>query len=165
MCTVCGGSHAEEACEWIDSEHTNYFWRYLNAVCPSLFVLETADIPRFLSISSLPTSSRSSKSCVGNNLYWNFIYLCICAAAQRGPLIPRSSGFYITQRHTTLGRTPLDEWSARLRDLYVTTYVVGSKSFRPDQHFKLTEIKQLCYFSAWSPFISTQFSTGTLTSP
>ena len=26
-------------------------------------------------------------------------------------------------------------------------YVVGSKSFRPDQLFKVTEIKQLCYFS------------------
>jgi len=25
-----------------------------------------------------------------------------------------------TQRHTTVGRTPLDEWSARLRDLYLT---------------------------------------------
>ena len=26
-------------------------------------------------------------------------------------------------------------------------YVVGAKSFRPDQLFKVTEIKQLCYFS------------------
>ena len=28
-------------------------------------------------------------------------------------------GFEITQRHTTVGRTPLDEWSARRRDLYL----------------------------------------------
>jgi len=27
----------------------------------------------------------------------------------------------ITLRHTTLGRTPLDEWSARRRDLYLAT--------------------------------------------
>ena len=27
-----------------------------------------------------------------------------------------------TQRRTTVGRTPLDEWSARRRDLYVTTH-------------------------------------------
>ena len=27
-----------------------------------------------------------------------------------------------TQRHTPVGRTPLDEWSARRRDLYLTTY-------------------------------------------
>ena len=26
-------------------------------------------------------------------------------------------------------------------------YVVGSKSFRPDKLFKVTKIKQLCYFS------------------
>ena len=45
------------------------------------------------------------------------------------------------------------------------TYVVGSKSFRPDQLLKVTEIKQLCYFSTQSPFISTHFSTDTLTSP
>jgi len=29
---------------------------------------------------------------------------------------------YHTQRRTTFGRTPLDEWSARLRDLYLTTH-------------------------------------------
>jgi len=27
-----------------------------------------------------------------------------------------------TQRHITVGRTPLDEWSARHRDLYLTTH-------------------------------------------
>jgi len=27
-----------------------------------------------------------------------------------------------TQRHTTFGRTPLDEWSVRRRDLYLTTH-------------------------------------------
>ena len=36
-------------------------------------------------------------------------------------------------------------------------HVIGSRSFRPDQHFKMTEIKQLCYFSTQSPFISTHF--------
>ena len=44
-------------------------------------------------------------------------------------------------------------------------YVVGSKSFRHDQLFKMTEIKQLCYFLTLSPFTSTHFSTDTLTSP
>jgi hypothetical protein len=37
-----------------------------------------------------------------------------------GPLQYR--GFTITLRHTTLGRTPLDEWLARRRDLYLTTH-------------------------------------------
>jgi hypothetical protein len=34
---------------------------------------------------------------------------------------PHSRGFYNTQRSTTDGRTPLDEWSARHTDLYLTT--------------------------------------------
>jgi hypothetical protein len=39
-----------------------------------------------------------------------------------GPRPPHCRGFTITLRHTTLGRTPLDEWSARRRDLYLTTH-------------------------------------------
>ena len=57
-----------------------------------------------------------------------------------------------------------EEWSIQ-KKLYIRMYVVGSKSFRPDQLFKMTEIKQLCYFSTQSPFVSTHFSTDTLTSP
>jgi hypothetical protein len=34
---------------------------------------------------------------------------------------PHYREFIITLRHTTLSRTPLDEWSARRRDLYLTT--------------------------------------------
>jgi len=32
-----------------------------------------------------------------------------------------------TQRRTTGGRTPLDEWSARRRDLYLTTHNTHNK--------------------------------------
>jgi hypothetical protein len=39
-----------------------------------------------------------------------------------GPGPPHYRGFTITLRHTTLGRTPLDEWSARRRDLYLRTH-------------------------------------------
>ena len=38
------------------------------------------------------------------------------------PRPPHCRGFTITLRHTTLGRTPLDERSARRRDLYLTTH-------------------------------------------
>jgi hypothetical protein len=39
------------------------------------------------------------------------------------PVPPQYRGFTITHiRHTTLGRTPLDEWPARRRDLYLTTH-------------------------------------------
>ena len=32
------------------------------------------------------------------------------------------SGFMIALRHTTVGSTPLEQWSARHRDLYLTTH-------------------------------------------
>jgi len=32
---------------------------------------------------------------------------------------PHYRGFTITPRHTTVGRTPLEEWSVRYRDLYL----------------------------------------------
>jgi len=35
---------------------------------------------------------------------------------------PPNRGFTITLSHTTLCRTPLDEWSARRRNLYFTTH-------------------------------------------
>jgi hypothetical protein len=42
------------------------------------------------------------------------------ATSVSGP--PQYRGFTITLRHTTLGRTPLDEWLARRRDLYLNTH-------------------------------------------
>ena len=52
------------------------------------------------------------------------LYFFYCGAAtQRGSWPPHSWGFLDhTQRRTTVGRTPLDEWSARHRDLYLTTH-------------------------------------------
>ena len=44
------------------------------------------------------------------------------SATQRWAWAPHSWGFLDhTQQRTTVGRTPLEEWSARLRDLYLTT--------------------------------------------
>ena len=55
------------------------------------------------------------------------VCVCVCvfcgAATQRGSWPPHSWGFLDhTQRRTTVGRTSLDEWSARRRDLYLTTH-------------------------------------------
>jgi hypothetical protein len=44
------------------------------------------------------------------------------ATAPSGPGPSHYRGFTITLRHTTVGRTPLDEWSAPRRDLYLTTH-------------------------------------------
>jgi hypothetical protein len=44
------------------------------------------------------------------------------ATAPSGSAPPHYQGLTITLRHSTLGRTPLDEWSARRRDLYLKTH-------------------------------------------
>jgi hypothetical protein len=44
------------------------------------------------------------------------------AATQRGSWPPNSWGFLGHTRRNTVSRTPLDEWSARRRNLYLTTH-------------------------------------------
>ena len=46
--------------------------------------------------------------------------------------------FRITLRHITLGRTPLDEWSARRRELYLTTQHSQDRLTCPRAGFELT---------------------------
>jgi len=41
--------------------------------------------------------------------------------------VENSRGFWITQWRTTVGRTALDEWSIRRRDLYLTTHNTHNK--------------------------------------
>jgi len=60
------------------------------------------------------------------NFYLNWLhnsfllFYGLTAPSGPGPLWYQS--FTITLRHTTFGRTPLDEWSARHRDVYLTTH-------------------------------------------
>jgi len=53
-----------------------------------------------------------------------FVYLFVFGST--APQWARNSSFMSfldhTQRRTTVGSTPLDEWSARRRDLYLTTH-------------------------------------------
>ena len=50
------------------------------------------------------------------------ILITIMVQSPSGPRPPHYQGFTIALRHTTLGKTPLDERSARRRDLYLTTH-------------------------------------------
>ena len=50
---------------------------------------------------------------------YNFFFM---APTPRRPRPPHYLGFTITLRHTAIGRTPLDEWSAWHTDLYQTTH-------------------------------------------
>ena len=49
------------------------------------------------------------------------MYVFWCDSPQRATASLFTRFLDHTQRHTTVGRTPLDEWSARRRDLYLTT--------------------------------------------
>ena len=73
-------------------------------------------------------------------IYYNIIiiiiyifFFCCGAATQCVSWPPHSWGFLDhTGRRTTDGRTPLDEWSARRRDLYLTTHHThDNTSMRP----------------------------------
>ena len=60
--------------------------------------------------------------------YYYYYFFCCGAATQRGAWPPRSRGFLdYTQRRNSVGRTPLDEWSARRRDLYLTTHNTNNR--------------------------------------
>ena len=62
--------------------------------------------------------------CHGN--IYIYIYIAMAEQLHSGPR-PHYQGFTITLRHTTLGRTPLDERSARRRDLYLTTHNIHNR--------------------------------------
>ena len=76
------------------------------------------------SIPDRPTRSQSlyRLSCRAH-LYFIFFFFFLWRS---GPTRAMASSFLRfldhTQRRTTVGRTPLDEWSARRRDLYLTTH-------------------------------------------
>ena len=55
-------------------------------------------------------------------------FLFLAPQPPSGPGPPHSRGFLDhTQRRATVGRTPLDEWSACHRDLYLTTHNIHNR--------------------------------------
>jgi hypothetical protein len=64
---------------------------------------------------------------VKNGTYRSIMFIIIIiifsgSAAQRGLRPPRHTRFRVHRRRATVGRTPLGEWSARHRDIYLTTH-------------------------------------------
>jgi hypothetical protein len=61
-----------------------------------------------------------------SNLYYITVFMHFFLSMAQQPLL--GQGLRVIEvsrshsRHTTLGRTPLDEWSARRRDLYLTKH-------------------------------------------
>jgi len=64
-----------------------------------------------------------------------FLFLFLYGAtAPSGSGARHCQGFTITLRHTTLDSTPLDTWSARRRDLYLTTH--NRQTYMPPARFE-----------------------------
>jgi hypothetical protein len=94
-------------------------------------LLDCSAVPRQAGYLSLETQ---------HQWYWRYVYshfiklinnikflifslhLFLGATASSGPGPSHYRGFTITLRHITLGRTPLDKWSARRRDLYLAAH-------------------------------------------
>ena len=66
-------------------------------------------------------------------LYWRYNSLWVCILQPSSGAIASSRMRFLdhTQRRTRVGRTPLDEWSARRRDLYLTTRIILTTDKRP----------------------------------
>ena len=68
-----------------------------------------------------------------SHIKWTIIIIIIIILLVLQPTVgfslPPHSGGYLghTQWHTTVGRTPLDKWSAHCRDLYLTTHNTYNK--------------------------------------
>jgi hypothetical protein len=81
-------------------------------------------------------------SCTSNSPYVFFTYIPVffCGAAtQHESWPPHSWGFLDhTQRRTTVGRTPLNEWSVCHRDLYLTTQHLNRQISEPPVGFEPT---------------------------
>jgi hypothetical protein len=58
----------------------------------------------------------------GQNKSWPIVYIFSQLDSSTGPTTTHRWGFEITPRHTSLGTNPLDEWSARHRDLCLTVH-------------------------------------------
>jgi len=55
-----------------------------------------------------------------------------------GPGPPHYRGITITLTHSTFGRTPLDQWSARRKYLYVTAHITRKRqTYMPPARFEL----------------------------
>jgi hypothetical protein len=117
-------SHAKhQACPtWYDCEN-NTWWRVRIVILvivhfSPVFLLLT---PCVAQISSSALSSETPSAQVlplTLRLLMSYIYIYIYIYMEHLFLM----FIYHTQRRSTVGRTPLDEWSARRRDLYLTTH-------------------------------------------
>ena len=103
-------------CKWLTSDLFNALNTELNPICCLLALLGAH---HFLHVSKIRVKSLTLR------LLMSYIY--------GAPILD------VSRSHTTVGRTPLDEWSARRRDLYLTTHDTHNRQISmPPVGFKPT---------------------------
>jgi hypothetical protein len=95
-----------------------WFLFFLQLLSATFFILRKDMIKMYTSLhASCPLLLSDFKE-----IWYNFFFPC-GSPTQRVSWPPHCWGFLDhTQRRTTVGRTPLDEWLARRRDLYLATH-------------------------------------------
>jgi hypothetical protein len=99
----------------LKKDHGSFLLGHLFSVAD----IGTHDIP-----SRQRLSDRDIQQCSG---HYTSAFLTPWRNSRNGPGPPHYRSFTITLRHTTLGGTTLDEWSARRRDLYQTTHNIHKR--------------------------------------
>jgi hypothetical protein len=107
----------------------NSLWIYVMNVAKRSYVINVAK--PVLRISGFHV--RSNKSCVQFGIVCSFVGLP--AIVGEVFLTIKAS---LELRHTTVGRTPLDEWSTHCRDLYITHNTHSRKTSIPPTKFEPT---------------------------
>jgi hypothetical protein len=81
------------------------------------------------------------------------------ATAPSGPWSPDCRGYEVTLRHTTISSTPLDGWSARCRNLYLTTW---DDSHAPSEFRTWNPRKRTAQDHAWNSAATRKNLCGSL---
>jgi hypothetical protein len=92
---------------------------YGDKICNRILIVKPHTVPSRQALKRR-SSNVSPQFCIG--IYHIIPFFSNGPTAPGGPEPPQYRDFTITLRHTTLGTTPLDEWSVRRRDLYLTTH-------------------------------------------
>jgi len=96
---------------------------------------------QFHSIMTVHFVTWDARRCVVWKSSWFIFYTFFSfrgPAVPTGPGLPHYRSFTIVLRSTTLGRTPLDEWSARRRDFCLTTHNTHKQqTFMPPAGFEI----------------------------
>jgi len=122
-----------------------YSYRWNNLVCSWNKERKYESLKRNIIAANHMTSTWLSISIITITatffFYWHYnpSWVCILQPSSRAIASSLTRFLDHTQRRTTVGRTPLDEWSARRRDLYLTTHYTHNRQiYMPPVGFEPT---------------------------